>query len=124
MTGAHNVRASVGRIMFCTSLTYLDTGLLSTEAGLDVVMPESVYWGESGGNLTISVKNGSLAESRVTDIATRIIAARYQMGQDVSRLSVNEEPLTDVFSGGLPRARCWNGTRLHTPVCDRQRISN
>jgi hypothetical protein len=84
-------------------------------------MPESVYWGGSGGNLTLSVQTGSLAESRVTDMATRIIAAWYQMEQDVSRLSVNEDSLADVFSGGLPRARSWNGTRLETPECDRQR---
>lgn len=47
-------------------------------------MPNSVYWGESGGNLTAAVNNGSLAEARVTDMATRVIAAWYQMGQAAS----------------------------------------
>ena len=49
-------------------------------------MPNSPYWGESGGNLTLAVSNGSLPESRVTDMATRLVAAWYQMGQDVSYL--------------------------------------
>ncbi|RDW92620.1 beta-glucosidase-9 [Coleophoma crateriformis] len=57
-------------------------GIAGAEAGLDLVMPNSDTWGVSGGNLTIAVNNGSLAESRVTDMATRIIAAWYQMGQD------------------------------------------
>ncbi|KUJ23645.1 putative beta-glucosidase M [Mollisia scopiformis] len=59
------------------------TGLDSALAGLDVVMPESTYWGVNGGNLTIAVNNGSLTEARVTDMATRLISAWYQMGQDV-----------------------------------------
>ena len=54
-----------------------------------MTMPVSVYWGASGGNLTAAVNNGSLAESRVTDMATRIIAAWYQMGQDVSSPSTS-----------------------------------
>ncbi|TVY84124.1 putative beta-glucosidase M [Lachnellula suecica] len=58
------------------------TGLSSAEAGLDVVMPSSVFWGVSGGNLTAAVNNGSLPESRVTDMATRLVASWYQMGQD------------------------------------------
>jgi beta-glucosidase len=68
-------------------LTYADhsdTGLSSAEAGLDLTMPDSVYWGESGGNLTAAVNNGSLTESRLTDMATRLIATWYQMGQDVN----------------------------------------
>lgn len=58
-------------------------GIASADAGLDLVMPRSTLWGVSGGNLTIAVNNGSLTESRVTDMATRIVAAWYQMGQDV-----------------------------------------
>jgi beta-glucosidase len=68
----------------------LDSGLASAEAGLDVVMPSSTFWGPAGENLTTMVNNGSLPESRVTDMATRIVAAWYQMGQNVrpSPLSV------------------------------------
>lgn len=44
------------------------TGLASATAGLDMVMPlGSTYWGN---NLTISVHNGSLPESRINDMAT------------------------------------------------------
>jgi beta-glucosidase len=60
-----------------------DTGLSSAAAGLDVAMPSSSFWGVDGGYLTQAVKNGSLAESRVTDMATRLVASWYQMGQDV-----------------------------------------
>jgi hypothetical protein len=92
VTGVRNVRTSLGRDDSRSPLKEnLDTGLSSAEAGLDVVMPASTYWGASGGNLTISVNNGSLAESRVTDMATRIIAAWYQMGQDVSKLVFNKQ---------------------------------
>lgn len=71
-------------LQFGLGLTISDTGLSSAEAGLDVAMPNSPYWGPSGGNLTAAVNNGSLSEARVTDMATRLIAAWYQMGQDVS----------------------------------------
>ncbi|RYP91459.1 hypothetical protein DL770_002398 [Monosporascus sp. CRB-9-2] len=58
-------------------------GLASAEAGLDVAMPNSLdYWGTSGGNLTASVRNGSLPEARLRDMATRIIGAWYHLGQD------------------------------------------
>ncbi|KAF7880171.1 uncharacterized protein EAF01_012066 [Botrytis porri] len=60
----------------------LHAGYAAVEAGLDVVMPSSDLWGVSGENLTASVANGSLAESRLTDMATRIVASWYQMGQD------------------------------------------
>lgn len=66
------------------TLTFPDTGLSSAQAGLDAVMPNSPFWGVSGGNLTAAVKNGTLESSRVTDMATRIVAAWYQMNQDVS----------------------------------------
>ncbi|KAL7621870.1 hypothetical protein AAE478_007370 [Parahypoxylon ruwenzoriense] len=55
-------------------------GVATALAGLDMVMPSaSPFW---GGNLTQAVNNGSLPESRVDDMATRIIATWYKMGQD------------------------------------------
>ncbi|KAM3086204.1 hypothetical protein ACMFMG_000341 [Clarireedia jacksonii] len=69
------------------------TGLASAEAGLDVAMPNSDFWGKDGANLTVAVNNGSLAESRVTDMATRVVASWYQMGQD------EEFPSADI---GMP----------------------
>ncbi|KAI6758303.1 hypothetical protein HG530_010543 [Fusarium avenaceum] len=53
--------------------------LESANAGLDMVMPMGGFWGE---NLTQAVENGTVTESRVTDMATRILAAWYLVGQD------------------------------------------
>lgn len=58
------------------------SGVDAALAGLDVAMPNGgVYWGD---NLTLSVTNGSVSESRLDDMATRVIASWYQMGQDKS----------------------------------------
>lgn len=65
---------------------FTDVGVASAEAGMDMAMPNSVFWGGSGEILASAVTNGSIPESRVTDMATRIVAAWYQMGQDVSPL--------------------------------------
>ncbi|GAO17030.1 hypothetical protein UVI_02021960 [Ustilaginoidea virens] len=53
--------------------------LNSANAGLDMVMPLGGSWGQ---NLTEGVRNGTVAEDRVTDMATRILAAWYLVGQD------------------------------------------
>ncbi|KAG5809062.1 hypothetical protein H9Q74_012863 [Fusarium xylarioides] len=54
--------------------------LESANAGLDMVMPMGGSWGE---NLTMAVENGTVKEERVTDMATRILAAWYLVGQDI-----------------------------------------
>ncbi|KAI2642746.1 glycoside hydrolase family 3 protein [Xylaria nigripes] len=51
----------------------------SANAGLDMVMP---LGGSFGANLTEAVSNGTVLGSRVTDMATRIVAAWYFVGQD------------------------------------------
>ncbi|CAK7209782.1 hypothetical protein SBRCBS47491_000557 [Sporothrix bragantina] len=56
-------------------------GVATALAGLDMAMPNSVYWGDS---LVQAVQNGTVPESRVTDMAVRIVAAWYQMGQDTA----------------------------------------
>lgn len=43
-------------------------GVASALAGMDMVMPTTGLWGD---NLTQAVKNGSVPEDRVTDMATR-----------------------------------------------------
>ncbi|KAL1873815.1 hypothetical protein VTK73DRAFT_730 [Phialemonium thermophilum] len=55
-------------------------GVATALAGLDMAMPTGT--GLWGANLSQAVANGSVPESRVTDMATRIIASWYQMGQD------------------------------------------
>ncbi|KAI0200809.1 glycoside hydrolase family 3 protein [Astrocystis sublimbata] len=51
----------------------------SSNAGLDMVMP---LGGSFGANLTDAVHNGTVDVARVTDMATRIVAAWYLVGQD------------------------------------------
>ncbi|KAI1342599.1 glycosyl hydrolase family 3 N terminal domain-containing protein [Xylariaceae sp. FL0016] len=56
------------------------SGVASALGGLDMAMPNGGdLW---AGNLTLAVNNGSVVESRVDDMATRIIASWYQMNQD------------------------------------------
>ncbi|KAI1338866.1 glycoside hydrolase family 3 protein [Xylariaceae sp. FL0016] len=56
------------------------SGVATALAGLDMVMPlGSSYWGSQ---LVEAVNNGSVPESRIDDMATRIIATWYKMGQD------------------------------------------
>ena len=72
------------------------SGVTSALAGLDMVMPSGLtYW---AGNLTQAVNNGSVPESRMDDMASRIIAAWYQMAQD--------DPASDFTSPGkgMPKA--------------------
>lgn len=56
------------------------TGVATALAGLDVAMPSAgIYWGEQ---LSQAVSNGSVSESRLDDMVTRIMASWYQLGQD------------------------------------------
>ncbi|KAG6051909.1 hypothetical protein E4U39_006431 [Claviceps sp. Clav50 group G5] len=55
-------------------------GVAAALAGMDMAMPSPAeFWGK---HLVEAVKNGSVPESRVTDMATRILTAWYQFGQD------------------------------------------
>jgi beta-glucosidase len=56
------------------------SGAGSALAGLDMAMPNAgKYWGSA---LIAAINNGSVPASRLDDMATRIIASWYQMGQD------------------------------------------
>lgn len=74
-------------------------GVAAANAGLDLIMPDGGYWGN---NLTDAVNNGSVAESRLDDMVTRILAAWYHLGQDegypdVGVYNYNQEhPIIDV----------------------------
>ncbi|CEG66924.1 hypothetical protein RMATCC62417_03418 [Rhizopus microsporus] len=58
----------------------------SANHGLDMTMPGDVTMGSNdsyfGKNLTDAVHAKKVSESRVTDMATRIVAAWYKLGQD------------------------------------------
>ncbi|PWN47015.1 hypothetical protein IE53DRAFT_390862 [Violaceomyces palustris] len=64
-------------------------GVASANAGLDMTMPgdlECCYAGQNasywGRNLTMAVNNGSVATTRLDDMATRILAGWYYLDQD------------------------------------------
>ncbi|KAL4985142.1 glycosyl hydrolase family 3 N terminal domain-containing protein [Aspergillus falconensis] len=52
------------------------TGIASAAAGLDLAMPISPYWQNE--TLALAVKNGSLSQARLDDMATRILAAWHK----------------------------------------------
>ncbi|KAK3114726.1 hypothetical protein LTR53_006680 [Teratosphaeriaceae sp. CCFEE 6253] len=56
------------------------SGIPSADAGLDMAMPTTGYWNER--QLEMAVNSGALNETRLVDMATRIIATWYHFGQD------------------------------------------
>ncbi|KAI8582566.1 hypothetical protein K450DRAFT_227770 [Umbelopsis ramanniana AG] len=68
------------------------SGVPSALAGLDMTMPGDITFGSGnsyfGGNLTAAVRNGSVPLSRVNDMATRILASWYKLGQETHYPSV------------------------------------
>ncbi|KAI1266942.1 glycoside hydrolase family 3 protein [Xylariaceae sp. FL1019] len=64
----------------------------SANAGLDMTMPGSDYDGGTvlwGSKLSQAVSSGQVQQSRVDDMARRVLAAWYLLGQDSSYPSVN-----------------------------------
>ncbi|KAF8633827.1 hypothetical protein AX15_001238 [Amanita polypyramis BW_CC] len=61
---------------------------LSVVAGLDMTMPGDITFNSNttyfGSNLTAYVQNGTIPEARIDDMATRILAGWYLLGQDSS----------------------------------------
>ncbi|KAH9988725.1 glycoside hydrolase superfamily [Russula vinacea] len=59
---------------------------MSAMTGLDMTMPGDVFFNSNtsyfGANLTAYVKNGTIPVARVDDMATRILASWYLLGQD------------------------------------------
>ncbi|KAI9432198.1 beta-glucosidase [Lactarius indigo] len=59
---------------------------ISAITGLDMTMPGDITFNSGtsyfGANLTAYVRNGTIPEARVDDMATRILAAWYLLGQD------------------------------------------
>ncbi|KAH8701551.1 glycoside hydrolase superfamily [Talaromyces proteolyticus] len=52
------------------------TGIASANAGLDMAMPNSRFWGLD--QLSIAVSNGSVNSSRLDDMVTRVLASWYR----------------------------------------------
>ena len=59
---------------------------MSAMTGLDMTMPGDIFFDSNtsyfGANLTAYVRNGTIPEARVDDMATRILASWYLLGQD------------------------------------------
>lgn len=74
-------------------------GVASANAGLDVVMPDEAHWGDA---LVEAVKNGSVTEERINDMATRLLASWYYLDQENNlpptsiRRYYQKGPLVDV----------------------------
>jgi len=73
------------------------SGVASANAGLDLVMPNAGFW---GANLSQAVRNGSVSEERVNDMATRILASWHYLHQEVS----------------YPPRAIYSNTQKHFPV--------
>lgn len=73
--------------------TATQSGVLSVNNGLDMTMPGDVVFGSLtsffGSNLTTAVNNGSVAVERVDDMAERIMAAYFLLGQDREYPEIN-----------------------------------
>lgn len=74
------------------------TGVASAAAGLDMTMPGDTefntglsYWGT---NLTLGVLNGTVPEYRIDDMAMRIMAAFFKVGQTLDQPPINFDSWT------------------------------
>ncbi|KAJ1310905.1 hypothetical protein OPQ81_009420 [Rhizoctonia solani] len=69
------------------------SGASSVNAGLDMTMPGDITIGSGttyfGSNLVNEVNDGHVSKSRIDDLATRILAAWYLLGQDSGYPEVN-----------------------------------
>ncbi|KAJ5054593.1 uncharacterized protein L3040_000863 [Drepanopeziza brunnea f. sp. 'multigermtubi'] len=74
------------------------SGISTANAGLDIVMPDSGWWGK---NLTQAVTNGSITIDRLDDMVTRTLAAWYLLDQNTA----------------LPQAQIYSPTVQH-PILD------
>ncbi|KAF5240364.1 hypothetical protein FANTH_9624 [Fusarium anthophilum] len=90
----------------------LHSGVSSANAGADVTTPFNVMW---GGNLTAAIANGTMEESRLDDMVTRIVASWFKYGEfepgtgipvDVSKphkvvSSISRESRKTIFQGAV-----------------------
>ncbi|KAK5175165.1 uncharacterized protein LTR77_000302 [Saxophila tyrrhenica] len=82
------------------------SGVASALAGLDMTMPgDGLKWADGdslwGAELTKAVLNTSVPMERMNDMATRVVAAWYQLGQDDKKVWPPES------EGGGPNFSSW-----------------
>ncbi|KAH0541328.1 hypothetical protein FGG08_004166 [Glutinoglossum americanum] len=78
------------------------SGVGAALAGLDMSMPGDTFFGSGlsfwGASLTLAVINGSVPQWRIDDMATRIMAAYFKVGQDQEDIPINFDSWTlDTF---------------------------
>lgn len=84
-----------GRVFRPRELTESGThsGVLAVSNGLDMTMPGDILFNTLdsyfGNNLTVAVYNGSVSVDRLDDMAERIIAGWFLVGQDEGHPVVN-----------------------------------
>lgn len=70
-----------------------ESGVSAVNSGLDMTMPGDIVFNSGttyfGSNLTTAVNNGSVEMARVDDMAQRILAGFYLLGQDEGYPDVN-----------------------------------
>lgn len=72
------------------------SGVASADAGMDMVMPSGLaFWGP---NLTEAVENGTVAESRLDDMATRVMASWFYTNQNTGFPSPGIGMPADLFA--------------------------
>ncbi|KAF5970389.1 glycoside hydrolase family 3 protein [Fusarium bulbicola] len=90
----------------------LHSGVSSANAGADITTHFNVMW---GGNLTAAIANGTIEESRLDDMVTRIVASWFKYGEfepgtgipvDVSKphkvvSSISRESRKTIFQGAV-----------------------
>ncbi|KAH8896672.1 hypothetical protein GQ53DRAFT_889949 [Thozetella sp. PMI_491] len=60
----------------------MNGGIASALAGLDAVFPDGDLWAANGSALVTAVNNGSMPESRLNDMVTRMLTPWYYLSQD------------------------------------------
>lgn len=87
------------------------SGVASALAGLDMSMPgDGLHWQDGktlwGQELTKAVLNSSVPMERLNDMALRVVAAWYQLGQDDHKVWPN------VTEGGGPNFSSWTNDKV------------
>lgn len=103
----HLLKTELGFQGFVVSDWYgQHSGVGTALAGLDMVMPlGSDYWGTE---LVAAVANGSVSVARLDDMATRILATWYQMGQDSDDFTTPGHGIPYDVSAPHERVVGWN----------------
>ncbi|RGP70095.1 glycoside hydrolase family 3 [Fusarium sporotrichioides] len=82
----------------------LHAGIASANAGMDVTTPFDQVWGK---NLTNAIANGTMEESRLDDMVTRIVASWYKYApfEPGTGVAIDESKPHEVVSAISPKSK-------------------